>query len=106
MASMTKQIAFNTGRTYTDKGQRIAARIVEEEPDSSNPISIIAMSDIDRCIDGFYLIFGELTQREVMDAYDNDYRTPVEIDWEKRSAIFDELRKAAAVIPAVGTIAR
>jgi hypothetical protein len=106
MTSMTRQIAFNTGRTYTDKGQRIAARIFEEEPDGSNPVSIIAMSDIDRGIDGFYLIFDEMTQREVMTSYDNDLRVSVDIDWDKRNALFAELRKAAAVIPAVGTIAR
>jgi hypothetical protein len=63
-------IAFNTARTYSKDGQRIAARIIESDPAEFGDCSIIAMVDIDRGIKNVYLMFGDLTERNVMEAYD------------------------------------
>jgi hypothetical protein len=62
-----KVLKFNTGRLYTDKGQRIAAVRIDSET--------VAMYDIDRGID-FLLSIPELSEGEplrsedVMKAYD------------------------------------
>jgi hypothetical protein len=65
-------IKFNTGRTYSDAGQRIAA----QQLDSGE----IVVFDLDRHID-VILPFGvEFTQKEIMWAYDlNFYTFPSDI---------------------------
>jgi len=71
-----KTLKFNTGRMYGEKGQRIAAALLD-----SGDIYFV---DIDRHIDGTVkangltreevIDFGMFTQRGVMAAYDaNDY---------------------------------
>ncbi len=72
-----KTIKFNTGRMYSERGQRIAAALLD-----SGDIYFV---DIDRHIDGTVkangftkdemIDFGMFTQRGVMAAYDaNNYR--------------------------------
>jgi hypothetical protein len=56
-----KIISFNTGRQYSDKGQRIAAAIHN---------GVVIMVDIDRGID--YALFGaSLERNSIMNAYDD-----------------------------------
>jgi hypothetical protein len=66
-------IRFNTGRGYTDKGQRVAAALLDNGD--------IYFVDVDRGIDGTIrsnglmkddmLDLGLFTQRSIMAAYDN-----------------------------------
>ena len=61
-------IQFNTGRQYSDKGQRIVAAQVDD--------GRIFFVDLDRCIDGMITApSAELTEASVLRAYDtNQYR--------------------------------
>lgn len=65
---MAQMIRFNTGRLYTNAGQRIAAMLVDGG---------ILFVDIDRGIDGFIsaervdALGLELTPRDVLWAYDH-----------------------------------
>ncbi len=61
---MSNTIAFNTGRAYTECGQRIAARRLAS--------GAVVMVDIDRGIDYLLPIATELTKRAVMQAYDEN----------------------------------
>ena len=68
-----KTLAFNTGRTYTENGQRIAATQLES--------GHIVILDIDRHIDVIFPVGVEFTQTDIMWAYDrNMYVTPHEIN--------------------------
>ena len=104
---------FNTGRAYTEAGQRIAAAIVP----NVNGAEWVFFVDMDRHITGAFerLEFdaGErVTQREVLAVYDNSYT--FHIDTPIRDtlghAAFEQLRAdlkaAAAAVPAVDAYAR
>ena len=68
----TNTIKFNTGRTYSAAGQRIAAQRIESGE--------IVLFDLDRHIDVMLPVGIELTQKDVMWAYDlNMYKFPSEI---------------------------
>ena len=87
---MTDTIAFNTCRTYTEYGQRIAARRIQSGE--------IVMLDIDRHID--YLLPADinLTQQDVMRAYDhniNTYPSAVNLSYEDYYAVVNQLRDVA-----------
>ena len=67
-----KTLSFNTGRTYTEEGQRIAAARLE--------CGAIAMIDIDRGIDYLLPQRTQLTQNAVMRAYDyNETISPSDV---------------------------
>lgn len=89
-------IKFNTGRTYTEFGQRIAAAKLEN--------GCIIMVDIDRHIDLMFPAEIELTQRDVMRAYDWDittYATKEGIPYDKYYEIVSHLRSAAGAASCV-----
>jgi hypothetical protein len=92
---MSTIIAFNTGRTYTESGQRIAAALLDNGD--------IVFNDIDRRVSGTIcangltledvLAFGEFTKRGVMAAYDaNNYSQDADAD------LLDQLRAAAGAL--------
>ena len=86
-------IAFNTGRTYTECGQRIAARRIES--------GAVVMIDIDRQIDYLLPSDIELTPTGVMRAYDNNaniYTSAVNLSYENYYAALNELRQLAAEV--------
>lgn len=90
------QITFNTGRTYTEQGQRIAARRIE-----SGEIVIV---DIDRGIDVMLLRGLELNQADIMQAYDRGWCTfpnEVGMDYSEYYEIVNALRDAAAAVEGV-----
>ena len=67
-----KTLTFNTGRTYTEHGQRIVATQI----DSGH----IVMLDIDRHIDVLLPAQIEFTKSDIMWAYDNNIQVfPSEI---------------------------
>jgi hypothetical protein len=87
---MTNTIAFNTGRTYTESGQRIAARQLES--------GHIVMLDIDRGIDYMFPARVDLTQRAVMRAYDCNvivFPSDVGLDYSDYYAVLADLRAVA-----------
>jgi hypothetical protein len=93
---MTNTIAFNTGRTYTECGQRIAARRLESGQ--------IIMLDIDRGIDYLFPAATKLTQNDVMRAYDyNETISPSDagLSYEDYYSVLKELRAAAGEVPCV-----
>lgn len=67
--------AFNTGRTYTAKGQRIAYAEVSRDDDPHIPIARVVFYDVDRHIDGLVHIPvfpGEaINDRALLHAYDH-----------------------------------
>jgi len=65
-------LAFNTGRTYTEHGQRIAAQRLD--------CGAIIMLDIDRGIDYILHPTTQLTSADIMRAYDlSDVVYPADI---------------------------
>ncbi len=87
-------IKFNTGREYTEHGQRIAAT---RDADTGT----IILVDLDRHIDLMLPAGVELTQSDVMWAYDLNMQTfPSEIgmNYADYYAIVGQLRDAAASI--------
>ena len=93
---MTKTIAFNTGRMYGAAGQRIAAAKLDD--------GRIAFVDVDRDLE--YVILGEpeLSQFDVMFAYDRNMGADVYIaipDFDERERVLSQLRDAARAVPAV-----
>ena len=89
-------IAWNTGRAYTDAGQRIAARKLDD--------GRVLFVDVDRGIDYVTAEPIELTPRDVMAAY--DYGRTGSIygalpDYDAREVILGALRDAARAVPAV-----
>jgi hypothetical protein len=90
---MSTIIAFNTGRTYTESGQRIAATKLES--------GHVVILDIDRHIDVLFPIGVDFTQADIMWAYDrNMYVTPHEIDlpYGDYYEIVNQLRAAAGAL--------
>jgi len=88
----TNAIVFNTGRGYTDKGQRIAAKRIGDR---------VIFVDIDRGID--YVTSGpcELTQRAIMRAYDcNETESIYSVipDYSLRESVINELETMARSI--------
>ena len=80
-------IVFNTGRTYTENGQRIAARRLE--------CGAIVMLDIDRHIDYLLPADTALTERAIMRAYDENsvvYPLDVGLSYQDYYAVLDDLR--------------
>jgi hypothetical protein len=91
---MTNTIAFNTGRTYTEYGQRIAARQLAT--------GHIVMMDIDRGIDYLLPAQIELNKQNVMSAYDNNlhvYPSDIGLSYEDYYAVLKELSSTAELIP-------
>ena len=89
-------ITFNTGRTYTEHGQRIAAQRL----DSGH----IVMLDIDRGIDYVLPTSTEFSPRGVMSAYDHNrviYPTDIGLSYEDYYAILGTLRAAAGAATSV-----
>jgi hypothetical protein len=85
-----KTISFNTGRGYTAKGQRIAAKRIGDR---------VIFVDIDRGLD--YVTSGpcDLTQRAIMRAYDHNETESVYSvipDYSLRQSVIDELESIAA----------
>lgn len=87
-------IVFNSGRPYTDKGQRIAARVVRH---NSSRDAVIAMVDIDRNIEGTYVTVcaEKPTARDVLSAYDHNMRLYWDDEVPHNSPVWEELRAAA-----------
>jgi len=86
-------IAFNTGRAYSAAGQRIAATKLDD--------GRVAFVDVDRRL--AYVILGEpeLSQAEVMLAYDYNLGADVLIaipDYAERERVLAELRAAAQAV--------
>lgn len=93
-----QDLIFNTGRTYTEHGQRIVARRLES--------GAIAMLDIDRGIDYLLPPSTKLTPADVMRAYDHHeviFPSDIGLDYSDYYALFAELRAAAASIPSLTT---
>ena len=89
-------ITFNTGRNYTEQGQRIAAQRVES--------GAVVMVDIDRGIDYLLPTSTEFTQRGVMAEYDHNrviYPSDVGLSYEDYYAILGNLRAAAGAVTSV-----
>ena len=86
-------IAFQTGREYTENGQRIAAT----QLDSGH----IVMLDIDRQIDYILPAQVDFNQRGIMWAYDNNMSvTPheLDLDYSEYYEIVNQLRAPAAAL--------
>jgi hypothetical protein len=66
-------LKFNTGRDYTKYGQRIAAMQLDN--------GHVIMVDIDRHVDILFPLGVELTQTDIMQAYDHGWQKfPYDID--------------------------
>ena len=88
-----KKLVFNTGRGYTAKGQRIAAAQLD--------CGRVFFVDIDRGITYATAAPCELTQRDVMTAYDyNDTISEMTAisDFDARRQLIAELEALAASI--------
>lgn len=64
-------IKFNTGRMYTDKGQRIAAQVLECDGHEFAPLSKVLFVDVDRGIAAIVNVLGDVNERSIMRAYDD-----------------------------------
>ncbi len=72
------RIKWNTGRTYTEHGQRCAAMLHEQG---------VLMVDVDRGI-AYYLPDCELDQFSIMWRYDNNKRCEyARVDWSVREEL-------------------
>ena len=65
------KIEFNTGRMYSDQGQRIVAEVIDKEDCEVLPMLIVKFTDLDRMIEGVVEVFS-LTQEEIMHQYDTN----------------------------------
>jgi len=91
---MSNTITFNTGRTYTEFGQRIAARRLAS--------GAVVMVDIDRGIDYLLPVDTELNQRAVMRAYDdNEVIYPSDYEISDYYTTRNELRTVAATVNSI-----
>jgi hypothetical protein len=86
-----KIISFNTGRHYSEQGQRIAAAVA--------PSGVVIMVDIDRGID-YALPGAALERKDIMRAYDYDKGINANIshfnnDGALRKEFMDQLRDHA-----------
>lgn len=91
-------LAFQSGRMYTEKGQRIAATLTPEGG--------ILFADVDRMIDGYihsdHVAIYSLTlcKEDVMWAYDNHEKTQYWIGVLERDEQLKPLKEAARALPA------
>ena len=88
-----KTLTFNTGRAYTDAGQRIAARKLDD--------GRVLFVDVDRGIDYVTAEPIELTPRAVMAAYDYGrigWIYDALPDYTERERVLGELRDAARAV--------
>ena len=88
-----KTLTFNTGRAYTEYGQRIAATKLESGP--------IVMVDIDRDIDYMFNALTMLTQAAIMWEYDHNLTIAPHdagVSYEDYYAVLKQLRAAAAAV--------
>jgi len=89
-------LAFNTGRTYTEHGQRIAAQRLD--------CGAIIMLDIDRGIDYILHPTTQLTSADIMRAYDLSdvvYPADIGLDYDEYFLHLKELRAAAQLVQAL-----
>jgi hypothetical protein len=89
-----KIISFNTGRHYSEKGQRIAAAIHN---------GVVIMVDVDRNIDCAFPGI-QLDRKSVLEAYDYDQGTYVNSDFfggngAIKMEFMDQLRDHARAFP-------
>jgi hypothetical protein len=67
--------AFNTGRTYTAKGQRIAYAEISRDDDPHLPLATVVFVDVDRHIDGLINVPAypnePVSNRALLHAYDH-----------------------------------
>ena len=90
MSILTKTLAFNTGRQYSENGQRIAAGLLDDGD--------IIFVDIDRGLE--YLIPAgavSFTQEAILAAYDRGHLEWVE-HWRPGHALIQQLSAAAAEV--------
>lgn len=88
-----KILAFQSGRKYTEHGQRIAATQLES--------GHIVMLDIDRQIDYILPAQIDFTQRGIMWAYDNNMTVApheLDLDYSDYYEIVNQLRAPAAAL--------
>ena len=94
---MTNTIAFNTGRTYTEHGQRIAAKRLD--------CGAIIMLDIDRHIDVLFSPDTDFTQAAIMWDYDRNIcagsPNSIGLDYSDYYAILADLREVANQVASV-----
>lgn len=97
--------AWNTKRLYSDKGQRIAARVTKPDGDNS-PNTVVLFADVDRMIDGRILIgtynrgfeYARDLQDFVMFMYDrNMYLHSGYDEQEAIKALYAEAKSLAGV---------
>ena len=87
---MNKIYTFNTGRMYTQHGQRIAWTVQGIETDDVGDIHQVAFYDIDRCLSGVLTVHGKVNESTVLGAYDfGGY------DWLEDYDLSEKLVKAA-----------
>jgi hypothetical protein len=85
-----KTLTFNTGRAYTENGQRIAAAQLES--------GHVILVDIDRQLDIMLPDSVEFTQRDIMRAYDSSnytYASAIGLAYGDYYDIVRQLRDAA-----------
>ena len=71
---LSDKIEFNTGRMYSDQGQRIIAEVIAKEDCNILPLLTVKFTDLDRMIEGVVEVF-ELTKEEIMHQYDSNQYT-------------------------------
>ena len=84
-----KTIKFNTGREYTENGQRIIAA----QLDTGN----IVLLDIDRHVDMMLLAGVDFNQADIMQAYDRGWQVfpeSINMSYGEYYALLDALRAA------------
>jgi hypothetical protein len=89
MTTLTKTLAFNTGRQYSENGQRIAAGLLDDGD--------ILFVDIDRGLE--YVIPAgavSFTQAAIMAAYDKGDQCLWMEYWRPGHALVQQLSAAAA----------
>jgi len=89
--------AFNTGRTYTREGQRIAYTETGRDADEFLQLATVAFYDVDRMVDGLLTVAVDagapVTDRAVLSAYDHGGYGYI-ADY----ALRDQLKAAAAAV--------
>ena len=93
---MTNTITFNTGRNYTEHGQRIAAQRLES--------GHIIMIDIDRHIDYIFTDLTPFNQAGILNDYDNNLTTTPHdagISYDEYYDVVNQLRAAAGAVTSV-----
>jgi hypothetical protein len=86
-----KILKFNTQRGYTTDGQRIAATQLES--------GHVVMVDIDRHVDILFPVGVELTQADIMQAYDHGWQkfpNDIDMSYGDYYDIVRQLQKLAA----------